>query len=81
MGMEMDRMKTDEEYQLLEQQLDTRDALYHEAHDALDKAQKQNALLRDLIDHILNTYHVPRVPRIAVTLAAIDKELKQCTTT
>ena len=42
-------MKTDEEYRLLEQQLATKDALYQEAHDALDKAEKQNVLLREVI--------------------------------
>jgi hypothetical protein len=36
----------------------------------LAEREKQNVLLRDLIDHILNTYHVPRVPRITEALAA-----------
>jgi hypothetical protein len=43
-------MKTNEEYRLLEQQLATKDALYQEAHDALDKAEKQNVLLRELLE-------------------------------
>jgi hypothetical protein len=61
----------------LEQQLAERDVqllknadLLDEAADALDNMEKQNVLLRDLIDHILNTYHVPRVPRITEALNA-----------
>jgi hypothetical protein len=38
--------------------------------DELANATKQNVLLRGLIDHILNTYHVPRVPRITEALDA-----------
>jgi hypothetical protein len=36
----------------------------------LANREKQNVLLRELLEHILNTYHVPRVPRITETLAA-----------
>jgi len=36
----------------------------------LAEREKQNVMLRDLIGHILNTYHVPMVPRIMEALAA-----------
>jgi len=47
----------DLEVNWLKQQLATRDALYQEAHDALDNATKQNVLLRELLIPVSEDKH------------------------
>jgi hypothetical protein len=69
MGMEVDRMKTNEEYRLLEQQLAERDAqllknadLLGEAADALDHKDKQIVMLRNTLN--IAMWFVPDNPHI-----------------